>query len=134
MERGWRRINAIFYASSCYDVHFLCSLARFKASMEGFLKSICTYYLVVSVERCPSVRRCRKARQCYECNCHSLVCFSWSLALFPSPTILIISQLSHICFHIDVSVFMNMDESPNSSKDACMVESVSSPRGDGKRQ
>ena len=35
---------------------------------------------------------------------------------------------------MDVSAFMNMDESPNSSKDACMVESVSSPRGDGKRQ
>ena len=35
---------------------------------------------------------------------------------------------------MDVSAFMNMDESPNSSKDACMVELVSSPRGDGKRQ
>ena len=29
---------------------------------------------------------------------------------------------------------MYMDEYLNSSKDACMVESVSSPRGDGKRQ
>ena len=35
---------------------------------------------------------------------------------------------------MDVGVFMNMDESLNSSKDACMVELVSSPRGDGKRQ
>ena len=35
---------------------------------------------------------------------------------------------------MDVGVFMNMDESLNCSKDACMVELVSSPRGDGKRQ
>ena len=41
------------------------------------------------------------------------------------------SSLIYFC-QMDVSVFMNMDESPNSSKDACMVESVSSPRGDGK--
>ena len=34
---------------------------------------------------------------------------------------------------MDVSVVMNMDASPNSLKDACMVESITSPRGDDKR-
>ena len=54
--------------------------------------------------------------------------------MFPSPTKLLVSELSRIFCHMDVGVFMNMDESPKSSKDACMVESVLSQRGDGKRQ
>ena len=56
------------------------------------------------------------AIECYEQIVISLVCISRSLALFPSPTKLLGS------------------ESPKSLKDACMVESISSPRGDGKRQ
>ena len=46
-----RRKNTIFYVSSCYGVRFLCSLARFEACTESFLKNICTYHLVVLVER-----------------------------------------------------------------------------------
>ena len=35
---------------------------------------------------------------------------------------------------MDVNVVMNMDASLKSLKDACMVESATSPRGDGKTQ
>ena len=47
----WRRKNTIFDVSSCYGVRFLCSLARFEACAKSFLKNICTYHLVVLVER-----------------------------------------------------------------------------------
>ena len=64
--------------------------------------------------------------ECYEQNCHLVVCISQLLALLPSPTKVLVSELSHIFCHMDVSVVMKMDASSNSLKDACMHGLVNS--------
>ena len=118
-ERCWRRANPVFDVSF-FLLRYLFPLS-FEACTKRFLKNNCMSHLsVVSIEDAK--------------NYHSVVCITQSLALFPSPTKLLVSEFSHIFGHMDVSFVMIMDVSPNSLKDACMVESVASPRGDGKRK
>ena len=70
------------YLSAWYP---LCSSARLEACIDSFRKNNCTSYLVVSIE-------------CYEQNCHLVVCIYLWLALLPSTTEVLVSELSQIFF------------------------------------
>ena len=59
----------------------------------------------------------------YEKKHHLVVCIPQSL-----PTKLLGSELSRIFCHMNVSVVVNMDASPKSLNDACMVEPIVSPQ------